>query len=95
MQFCDVAGFASQWCARKSVSDPAWLFDARYWSTQGPAAWPAILTVAEAPGDRSDRVLAREFAARLQNNERATKTDWRSCQWREAKNRAALLATTK
>jgi hypothetical protein len=93
IQFCDVSGFASQWCARKTLTEPGWEFDSCYWTTQGAAAWPAILAVAESPVDRPTRTDARIYLTRIRTQQAGLQTDLRAYQWREAKNRAALLAT--
>ncbi len=92
MQFLDVAGFVSGWCARKSIADLSWGFDVTYWSTQGSAAWPAILAVAEAPEGHPNRAQARTSVAELRARERDdTSREWRSWQWLDARNRAQLF----
>jgi hypothetical protein len=93
MQFIDVGGMVSRWCAAKSIADFSWRFDVKYWSTQGHTAWPAILAVAQAPEGHPQREEARRYVAEKQEEENRTVTDdWRSWQWLEAKNRRELLA---
>lgn len=93
IQFCDCAGYASNWCAQKAVSESAWRFDARYWATQGPAAWPAILKVAKSPREGATKSNAVIYLAEVRELARQAKWDWRSYQWRETRNVTVILAT--
>jgi len=93
MQFLDVGGLVSRWCARKSLDDLTWGFNVTYWSTQGPPAWPAILAVAHARAEHPQRDKAREYLAQLRSALLAEDdSDWRAWQWRGAANRAQVLA---
>jgi hypothetical protein len=93
MQFLDVGGYVSRWCARKTIAEATWGFDVTYWSTQGSTAWPALLAVANGPEGHPQRENARTLIEQLRKDEASTQPpDWRAWQWLEAKNRAQLLA---
>jgi hypothetical protein len=89
MQFLDVRGFAAMWTADKAKAGE-WRFDSRYWSTQGPEAWPAIASVAEGAANPEDRENARKHLSSLRELYGNPEPDWRAWQARTERNRPVL-----
>jgi Domain of unknown function (DUF4173) len=93
IQFLDVRGFAARCCAEKAERGE-WAFDARYWATQGPAAWPAIAAVATGAARPDVRSAAAEQLVKLRSRHVLREApDWRSWQARHERSVPALQVT--